>query len=106
MTLAKSGAAVGAAAPCHRVQREPARTPEERTMTVSDSTRERALRLLAEGCATLTEVAELAGTSRQLVRFWANRAGIDWATARDRHLRALWRETKPASVRPTKAAPD
>jgi transposase-like protein len=68
-------------------------------MTIPDTIRERALRLLAEGHATLSEVAELAGTSRQLVRHWANRAGIDPGKARDRYLRELWRETTAGPVR-------
>jgi hypothetical protein len=40
-------------------------------VTPNDSTKQAALHILAKGEATMQEVAELAGTSRQLVRYWA-----------------------------------
>ena len=51
-----------------------------------------ALILLRTGRATQSEVAELAGTSRQLVRHWAMRHGIDCRGARNARLVALWRK--------------
>jgi transposase-like protein len=59
---------------------------------VSDRDRERALELLIGGEATLSEVADLAGVSRQLVRHWAIQAGIDAPAERQKLLRKLWRQ--------------
>jgi hypothetical protein len=46
---------------------------------------------MAEGLATLSEVARLAGVDRQLVRHWAMRAGINVTKARAARLREMWR---------------
>jgi transposase-like protein len=62
----------------------------EPQMTIDDSTRRKALKLLARGVATMSEVAELAGVSRQLVRYWAEREGLDPVTARRDYLARLW----------------
>lgn len=51
-------------------------------MTREDNTRAAAIAMLRSGMATLSEVADLAGTSRQLVRYWAKAAGVDWQAAR------------------------
>jgi hypothetical protein len=58
--------------------------------TTDEKTIKAALRMLRAGAATLSEVAELAGTSRQLVRHWAMRAGIDAGQARAKHLKKRW----------------
>ncbi len=50
------------------------------------------LRLLSQGKASLAEVAEIAGLSRQIVRYWAKAAGIDWKAARKAHLAFMWRK--------------
>ena len=51
-----------------------------------------AILLLKRGLATQSEVAALAGTSRQLVAHWALRARIDARGARQAKLRELWRK--------------
>jgi transposase-like protein len=58
---------------------------------VADRTRQAALEMLAEGLATMSEVARLAGVDRQLVRHWAMRANIDVSKARAARLRETWR---------------
>lgn len=63
--------------------------------TANDRSRQAALALLRDGRATVTEIAGLAGTSRQLVRHWAIRANVDAGAiqrARDRYLARAWRE--------------
>ncbi len=57
----------------------------------TDPERRAALALLSAGLATLAEVAELARTSRQLVRYWAEAEGIDVAATRRKHLARHWR---------------
>jgi hypothetical protein len=61
-------------------------------MTTQDATTQRnaALRLLADGGASVAEVANLLGTSRQRVQYWADAAGIDSVTARTHRLAAAW----------------
>jgi hypothetical protein len=59
-------------------------------MTTDDTTRKAALELLVGGYATQAEVAELAGASRQLVRYWANTAGIDVPERRRERLLMAW----------------
>lgn len=62
-------------------------------MTSKDNTetvRQAALKLLAKGIASPSEVAELAGVSRQLVYFWINSAGVDWRRARQAALQKSW----------------
>lgn len=59
--------------------------------TTDAATIKAALSLLRSGRATAAEVAELAGTSRQLDRHWALRAGIDAPAARAEYLARLWR---------------
>jgi predicted transcriptional regulator len=49
-------------------------------------TKAAALYLLERGLASYSEVAELSGRSRQIVRHWAK----DHATARQKHLAKLW----------------
>lgn len=44
------------------------------------------LKMLADGEATYAEIADLLQTSRQLVRFWAQSAGIDAGAARTTYL--------------------
>ena len=61
-------------------------------MTTDNNPKQAAvLALVRKGAVTLTEAAQLAGTSRQLVRHWAIRAGINSAAARDAYLRSVWR---------------
>lgn len=58
-----------------------------------ESVREAALKLLQQGLASPSEVADLAGVSRQLVRHWLNVSGIDWREARAAALARAWRKT-------------
>lgn len=60
-------------------------------MTKQDTIKAAALGMLAAGIATQSEVAELAGVSRQLVRKWAIAAGIDAVGERKAWLEKLWR---------------
>jgi hypothetical protein len=45
---------------------------------------------LRKGLVTQSEAAELAGASKQLVRHWCLRRGIDTAAARAAYLRKTW----------------
>jgi hypothetical protein len=56
---------------------------------------ERALALLQAGQITVTEVAGLLRTSRQLVWHWCRRRGIDAPAARKHYLQELWKERVP-----------
>lgn len=56
------------------------------------------LDLLREGSATLSEAAELAGTTRQLVAYWARTEGIDPMLTRAARLAKLWKQ-KRARIR-------
>ena len=57
-----------------------------------DEARSAALTLLARGMITPSQAAELAGVSRQLVRYWLETAGIDWRRAFDRRQATMWRK--------------
>lgn len=59
---------------------------------IDPEARRAALVLLAKGEATMAEVAQLAGISRQVVRYWAEVAGIDWSRARTDRLARAWRK--------------
>jgi hypothetical protein len=59
-------------------------------MTDNITARLAALKLLRSGYATMAEIAELAGVSRQAVRKWAQAAEIDPVETRQHRLRALW----------------
>ena len=59
-------------------------------MTDNTTARATALKLLAGGHATMAEIAELAGVTRQAVRKWAQQAQIDPVKTRQRRLQALW----------------
>ena len=59
-------------------------------MTDNTTARSTALKLLRSGYATMAEIAELAGVSRQAVRKWAQAAGIDPVETRLRRLQTLW----------------
>lgn len=63
--------------------------------TPNDATRDRALRLLRNGLASPSEVAEIAGESRQLVYYWIKSAGVDWQEARRARLDREWRKARP-----------
>jgi hypothetical protein len=49
-----------------------------------------ALALLCKGLVTQSEAAALAGASKQLVRHWCLRRGIDTAAARAVYLGKTW----------------
>jgi hypothetical protein len=51
-----------------------------------------ALSLLRKGVVTQSEAAALTGASKQLVRHWCLRRGIDCAAAREAYLRKTWRK--------------
>jgi len=59
---------------------------------VNPAARKAAVELASKGEATLAELARLAGTSRQLVRFWVLSAKVDAESRRRAHLRKLWRQ--------------
>lgn len=48
------------------------------------------LSLLRAGEANPSEIARLAGVSRQAVSAWARIAGIDWRAVRNAKLAAVW----------------
>ena len=54
------------------------------------TTRAAALKIMAKGHATIAEIAELVGISRQAVRMWAQRAKIDPVANRENYLAELW----------------
>lgn len=60
-------------------------------MEKDDEARSAALGLLARGLITPGQAAEMAGVSRQLVRYWLKHAGIDWRRAWSRRMAGLWR---------------
>lgn len=60
-------------------------------MEKDDEARSAALGLLARGMITPGQAAELAGVSRQLVRYWLQHAGIDWRRAWSRRQASMWR---------------
>jgi hypothetical protein len=57
---------------------------------IDEKDRALALELLAEGSATVSDVAFLLGQSRQIVHHWARRAGVDPIERREKYLRRLW----------------
>lgn len=57
-------------------------------MTIEDSIRLAAQKLLAKGIATPAEISKLTGLSRQIVAHWGRE--IDWKTARAEQLRKRW----------------
>jgi excisionase family DNA binding protein len=61
-------------------------------MTPDAATRTAALKIMARGHATIAEIAELVGISRQAVRMWTQRAKIDAVASRKRYLNELWAE--------------
>lgn len=63
-------------------------------MTVKPSVRMKALAMLEAGLATQSEVAELIGVSRQLVRKWALAERIDAVETRRAWLQAAWKRIK------------
>lgn len=59
-------------------------------MTTQDNhIRDKARKFLERGIASPSEVAELAGVTRQLVYYWAS--DIDWRKARQNRLIKAWR---------------
>jgi transposase-like protein len=59
-----------------------------------ENTRSAAVALLEQGDATLSEAARLAGVSRQVVRYWAETADVDWKRAREKKLAEQWRTAR------------
>ena len=59
-------------------------------MTKDNSMKADAIELLRSGLATQSEVAKLAGVSRQLVRKWVITAGIKPTAARREWLARAW----------------
>ena len=58
--------------------------------SANDRARLVAVALMRDGRATMAEVSHLAGTSRQLVAFWAMRAGINVTQTRAEYLAREW----------------
>jgi len=63
-------------------------------MTDTNATTQRnaALRLLRNGDATVAEVANLLGYSRQRVQFWADQESLDVARMRAENVERAWRK--------------
>jgi transposase-like protein len=59
--------------------------------TLTHSMRERALKLIAEGRVSVSEMARLTDISQQVMHVYARRAGIDPLAARRQYLEGLWR---------------
>ena len=63
---------------------------------ITDSKKQRALKLLAQGRVTVSEMSRLAGISQQMMHTYARQTGINPVAARRRYLEDLWRsETRP-----------
>lgn len=62
----------------------------------ANTTREAALKLLRAGLASQSEVATLAGVSRQAVSLWCASAKLDWRKARADALARAWRKAMKA----------
>jgi len=62
----------------------------------SRSNKRAALRLMASGRATIAEVANMIGITRQSVRQWAVDASLDVTKARQAFLMKLWQRTQRA----------
>ena len=75
-------------------------------MTPDATTRAAALKIMTNGSATIAEIAELIGISRQAVRMWAQRANINAVANRENYLADLWakaladRPSQPQFSRP------
>jgi predicted transcriptional regulator len=69
------------------------------------TTRAAALKIMAKGHATIAEIAELVGLSRQAVRMWAQRAKIDPVTSRQEHLAELWAKANGQPDQPKRRRP-
>ena len=52
--------------------------------------RRAAVAAIRRGHLTMAEVADLAGTSRQLVAYWCAQAKVDARRARERYIAAEW----------------
>lgn len=68
-------------------------------MIEKDMQRKAALLLLSNGSATMAEVAELAGVTRQAVRYWVDRNKINPHKARKKRVRQLWMELLEAMMK-------
>lgn len=62
------------------------------TENTTNEARRAAVSMLRAGIATLSEVAELAGESRQLVRYWAIAEDINPSKLRQAWLAKEWRK--------------
>ena len=69
------------------------------------TTRAAALKIMANGRATIAEIAELVGLSRQAARMWAQRAKIDAVANRERYLIDLWAKTLGQPAQPRSSQP-
>ena len=61
------------------------------TLIDHDAGKRAAQSLLRAGLATYSEIAALSGRNRQTVRLWSQQLGAE--TAREEHLRKIWRDT-------------
>ena len=59
--------------------------------TPNDAARLAALALLRSGHATMAEIAELTGLTRQGVAYWASAVGIDAVATRRAYLTRVWK---------------
>lgn len=59
-------------------------------MTCKDSTRAAVLKLLAAGEMTQAEAARVSGESKQLIKYWADRAALNCVDSREARLARLW----------------
>jgi hypothetical protein len=66
---------------------------------IREQTRRAAVSAIRRGHLTAAEVADLAGTSRQLVHYWCTQAHVDPVRARQRYLAAEWTDAMAGYVR-------
>ena len=74
-------------------------------MIPDTTTRAAALKIMANGHATIAEIAELVGISRQAVRMWAQRASIDPVANRQNYLINLWAKANGRPAQPRSSQP-
>lgn len=91
--LTTDGPEDGAPGPHHHSQRVAVTVMSDRsTKPELIPIRQKAIRMLENGDATLVEISNVSGVSRQLIRYWAR--NIDWQQARYKKLTHIWKVTK------------
>ena len=65
---------------------------------ITSSKKRQALKLLAQGRVTVSEMSRLAGISQQMMHTYARQAEIDPVAARRRYLEDLWQSEEKAKA--------